>query len=116
MFEWKEYFRKGEEHRKKMENAKPDIVERINEHIRLEKEKERQDNQRKDDWYWTSSDNESEDEDNDYYTILHQKMEGSRRKHQKTETKRKETKRTRKTKRSNCHTNRSSTRKRNVPI
>ena len=34
LFEWKEYCRKGEEHRKKLENAKPDIVERINEHIR----------------------------------------------------------------------------------
>ena len=68
-FEGKEYCRKSEEHRKKLENAKPDIVDRINEHIRLEKEKERQENPSKDDWYCTSSDNEYEDEDEDYYTI-----------------------------------------------
>ena len=69
LFEWNRYCRKSEEHRKKLENSKPDIVDRINEHIRLEKEKERQENQRKDEWYWTSSDNEYEDEDDDYCTI-----------------------------------------------
>ena len=98
MFEWKQYCIKSEEHRKKLESSQPDIVERINEHVRLEKEKERQESQRKDDWYWTSSDNEDDDEDANYYTI-HTKEEKerfeeedrSRRKPQKTETERKET-------------------------
>ena len=39
--EWKNYLQKGENHKRKLENINPDIVERINEQMRLDKEKER---------------------------------------------------------------------------
>ena len=41
MFEWKEYLDKGEDHRKKLERMNPDIVTKINEHMRLKKEEMR---------------------------------------------------------------------------
>jgi hypothetical protein len=72
LLEWKNYWKKGEGHRIKLEERKPDIVERINEQIRLENERER--NQQKTqeenicgDW---SSDNEYDDGDSDCYHIL----------------------------------------------
>ena len=40
--EWQNYWQRSENHRKKLENAKPDVVERINEQMRLDKEGERQ--------------------------------------------------------------------------
>ena len=41
MFEWKEYREKSEGHRKKLEQMNPDIVTKINEHMRLQKEEMR---------------------------------------------------------------------------
>ena len=43
MVEWKRYIQTSEKHREILSKKQPDIVSRINENVRLEKEKERQD-------------------------------------------------------------------------
>ena len=66
--EWKNYWQRGDNHRRKLENSNPDIVERINEQMRLEKERERHveaDNES--DWSLTSA---AEYKWDDYFYIL----------------------------------------------
>ena len=38
LIEWKNYWQRSDNHRQKLQNTKPDIVQRINEQIRLDKE------------------------------------------------------------------------------
>ena len=42
LLEWKNYWSRSDDHRRNLEKNKPDLVERINDQIRLDKEKERQ--------------------------------------------------------------------------
>ena len=42
LLEWKNYWSRSDDHRRNLEKNKPDLVERINDQIRLDKERERQ--------------------------------------------------------------------------
>ena len=77
--EWKNYLGKSEGHQQRLAELKPDLVERINEHFRLEKENKnkKEESQREGvkasehsrcgDWYWAS---DTESEDGGCYEIL----------------------------------------------
>ena len=68
LFEWKNYWQRSDNHKQKLQNTKPDIVDRINEQMRLDKESERQEKESNKqsgcyEWSWWESETESENED-----------------------------------------------------
>ena len=52
LFEWKQYMKKSKKHKEILSKNQPDIVSRINENVRLEKERERQTEKNRDKGQW----------------------------------------------------------------
>ena len=65
LFEWKQYMKTSKKHKEMLSKNQPDIVSRINENVRLEKERERQTEENRDkewdyngesgEYYWTGN-------------------------------------------------------------
>ena len=82
MKEYKRFKRKSDAHRETLEKKQPDIVEKINEHIRKEKENEKVEMERnkniEEEMYWedySMSENEEPEEDGGYVTINKEQAE-----------------------------------------
>ena len=81
LLEWENYLQRSDRHQEKLMEMKPDIVQRINEHLRLKKENERREKEKLreemklnqysggGDWYW-ESETEPDDENISCYSIL----------------------------------------------
>ena len=78
--EWKRFLRKSDTHREILEKKQPDIVEKINEHVRKEKENEKMERNKniEEEMYWEDyslSENEEPEEDVGYVTINKEQAE-----------------------------------------